>query len=482
MEIGPWIVESPIGSGASGHVYRAHRRDDQASIAAVKLLASSEAVTPELIRRFEREVEALRRIDHPAIARLLDHGTSPLYIAMELVSGRSLRAILNEKRTVEAQSAIRIGHHLAGGLAVIHAHGVTHRDIKPDNVMLTGSSPGFSAKLVDFGIALLGNEVPGSQHGAFIGTVDYSAPEAFGLHAKLPDPAKLDVYSLGVVLYEMLTGETPYARRFSREMPGRFDKVLEEKLTAAACDVGAIVPPELRALLSRMTAKVPADRPSAAEVGRELERLGGIEGNGVQAPQRLAGVGGAAERAMSPHLTDIFKGMGIGIALIAITTYWDKGGCLPSPWVCKIPDVVQTRYPECCDADADKYGTLWPAKDAPAANWEAVCAADAIDVPPSVLSDYPLCGLNTGHLLALVPTVADASLWEQFCLAGEMGVPAAVHAEFPSCGQEWRRVEDVAKNRNDQRRGPPDATGRRGLSAAGWQEWCEIIVATAAAR
>jgi serine/threonine-protein kinase len=205
---GRYRLERPIGSGGMATVWKAICEDSGQAVA-VKLMHPRVQDDPDLIARFRREADVVSRLDHPCIVRLLDQGAADQdapYIVFELVEGTTLKALVRQKGALDPAEAASIASQIARGLELAHRSGIVHRDIKSHNILVTGTGV---AKLTDFGIARLvdGMQDGLTRTGTVLGTSDYLAPEqARGLGVD----GRTDVYALGVVLYECLTGELPF--------------------------------------------------------------------------------------------------------------------------------------------------------------------------------------------------------------------------------------------------------------------------------
>jgi serine/threonine-protein kinase len=251
-----------LGRGGMGVVYRA--RDlvlDR--IVAVKVLPAQYASDALLVQRFEREARAAARLNHPNIVGVFDTGRDDAvrYIVMECVPGMSLAERLRERGALPIPEAIDTAAEVADALAAAHAAGIIHRDIKPGNVMI---QPSGDCKVLDFGIARAAADATVTRPAALLGSVPYMPPEiALGK----PADERSDIYSLGCVLYEMITGRPPFRGDVS-------EAVIHQQVNAAPRPPSELEPgvwPALDGLMLRMLSKDPAARPqSAAETATAL--------------------------------------------------------------------------------------------------------------------------------------------------------------------------------------------------------------------
>jgi protein kinase-like protein len=239
-----------IGGGGMADVFRAHDRTLDRDVA-VKVLRPAFAGDVEFIERFHREAEALGAIEHPNIVRVLDYGASAdgPFIVMELVTGGTLRDLMRSRGRVDQYAAAQIAAGIANGLEAAHVRGVLHRDLKPDNVLLDEEG---RPKVGDFGIARLAAATAITRTGEILGTPQYLAPEQ--MTGDVVDE-RVDVYALGVILYEMLTGIQPTGGTTPSEIISRrlrLDPPPLSRLVAVA--------PALNALVMRALARDPGRR------------------------------------------------------------------------------------------------------------------------------------------------------------------------------------------------------------------------------
>jgi serine/threonine protein kinase len=239
-----------IGDGGMGVVYRA--RDEHGQLVAVKILADHLTRDPVWVKRFDNEVAAIRQLDHPGIVRLVDAGQTPmgrLFMVMELLAGRSLRDVLEREGRLAPERVLRLLRETCAPLAAAHARKVFHRDLKPDNIFLL---PGDKVKLLDFSVAKLRQPDPAlaTAAGVIFGTPQYMSPEqARGL----PVDQRSDLYSLGVVAFELLVGVRPFEAADPME-------ILARQVRMALPPLPPEVPAPLVQVIDRLCAKDPADR------------------------------------------------------------------------------------------------------------------------------------------------------------------------------------------------------------------------------
>ncbi|WP_434479130.1 protein kinase domain-containing protein [Gemmatimonas sp.] len=254
---GRYRVERELGAGGMATVYLAHDLKHERDVA-IKVL-HPDLGTALGAERFLSEIRTTARLQHPHILPLLDSGAADglLYYVMPYVRGETLRARLEREKQLPIADAVRIAREVAGALDHAHKQGVIHRDIKPENILLQDGA----AVVADFGIALAVQQAGGqrmTQTGLSLGTPQYMSPEQ-AMGERTID-ARSDIYALGAVTYEMLTGEPPFTGASVQAIVAR---VLTEKPTSITTFRDMVSPPVERAVLSAL-AKLPADRPPTA--------------------------------------------------------------------------------------------------------------------------------------------------------------------------------------------------------------------------
>jgi CheY-like chemotaxis protein len=267
---GRYRLESLIGGGSFGSVFRAHHLELGHDVA-VKVLGTSAGTDPEALARFRREGASACRVQHPNVVAVLDfgvNGAGVAYLVMELLSGHSLDREIETRGHLSARRSAEILVPVCSALAAAHAAGVVHRDIKPSNVFLHHPPKGEVPKVLDFGIAKIAGETALGRSltldGSLLGTPAYMAPERF---RRGPYGPKSDVYSVGAMLYEMLSGRLPF-------MPVSADPLALVAMQAE--DEPPMLPPfpdvtpALEALARAALAKDPDARPSADQLARRL--------------------------------------------------------------------------------------------------------------------------------------------------------------------------------------------------------------------
>lgn len=256
--LGPWVIEEEIGRGGMGTVYRANRvQGEGAAHAAIKVLAAELAVELGFQQRFQREIDILRQLNHPNIVRFLESGVEDdrFWYAMELIQGESLEELRDDRGRLPWRHVLDLAWQVAPALKHAHDRGVIHRDLKPSNLLLDGDGV---VKLTDFGIASLFSSPHLTVTGGVIGTPEYLSPEqACGK----PVTKRSDLYSLGVVLYTLVTGTTPFVGDpvdlLHKHQYGQF-----ERPSRLVPDL----PPDFEDLIAALLEKEPGKRPGDASV------------------------------------------------------------------------------------------------------------------------------------------------------------------------------------------------------------------------
>ena len=250
-------IVRPIARGGMADVFLARDQLLDRPVA-LKVLFPELSVDRSFVERFRREAQAAANLTHPNVVSVYDFGEEEgtSFIVMEFVDGRTLTTIIRAEGPLLADRAAAVGADIAAALEFAHRHGVVHRDVKPGNVLIDGSG---HVKVTDFGIAHAANtEENLTQAGAVMGTATYFSPEQAQGH---PVDGRSDVYSLGVVLYEMVTGQPP----FTGDNPVSIAYKHVRELPPAPRTINPSVPPAFEAIVLQAMAKDPAERYQSAE-------------------------------------------------------------------------------------------------------------------------------------------------------------------------------------------------------------------------
>ena len=274
--IGNYRLTRLLGEGGMGMVYQAVH-DGVGGQAAIKILRPEVAQKKDATTRLFNEARAANSIPHPGIVRIFDCGYTSqgvAYLAMEYLAGESLRARIDRERSLSVADALRIARQIASVLQAAHARQVVHRDLKPDNIMLVPDPElpgGERVKLLDFGVAKLAETLNAepmlTRSDMLMGTPTYMAPEQCRGAKHVTD--RSDVYSLGVILYQMLAGVPP----FTGDTVGELIAMHLADSEPLLAELAPHVDPEVCMLVHAMLRKKPAERPSVEEVAQELKRL-----------------------------------------------------------------------------------------------------------------------------------------------------------------------------------------------------------------
>jgi serine/threonine-protein kinase len=324
--LGPYRIDSFIGAGGMGEVYRAEDLRLGRTVA-IKILAPFLRESPDLRTRFEREARTISQLTHPHICTLHDVGehAGSLFLVMEHLEGETLAHRL-EKGPLPIEQALTVATEIAEALSAAHRHGFIHRDLKPDNVMLTKSG----AKLLDFGLAkLAGNpegggafaqavsaptgSAPLTGEGVIVGTLQYMAPEQ--IEGK-PADARTDLWALGAILYEMVTGKRAFE---GSSAPSLIGAILEREPAPLAI-LQPLAPPGLDRIIRACLAKAPDDRSDTAhDLAKNLRWVCESSGDAAPMPVRR-------DSARSPAALMTVSGIVLGLL---------AGAAAGSRWIAK---------------------------------------------------------------------------------------------------------------------------------------------------
>ena len=238
-------------------------------IVAIKVLREVYNTNPKFVTRFQREAKAASALQHPNVVQFYDYGQTDgnYYIVMELIEGTDLRRYLRVRGILDVDTAVTIAHNVALGLGAAHSHGIVHRSVKPQNILVGRDG---SIKLTDFGIAFVYEGVDAERltdTGMTLGTVQYFPPEQ--AQGEIVTPAA-DVYSLGIVIYEMVTGRTP----FDGDSPVAVAMQHIQDAPTPPSQINTNIPPALEGIILRCLEKAPEMRfRDGSQLAQALETL-----------------------------------------------------------------------------------------------------------------------------------------------------------------------------------------------------------------
>ncbi|HLQ63165.1 MAG TPA: protein kinase, partial [bacterium] len=320
---GQYEILHRISEGGMSTVYAARRRGD-GTIVALKILREQYSTDGDFVERFEREAKAVSELVHPHMVRVFDSGRDgPVhYIAMEYVEGANLKEYIRREGRLAPERALQIAAQVADALEFAHSHGIVHRDIKPQNILLT---PDAQVKVTDFGIARALSSVTITQAGTVLGSVQYLSPEQARGGAV---SRSADLYALGAVLFEMVTGQLP----FDGDTPIAIALAHIHKTPPAPSSLVSGLPDRVEGIILRAMMKSPTDRyRSAGEMRGDL--LGETDLWRVRPPHRVIEEtpatmvlpGAALEEAQAPPTRQslgVTAGVVFGMLVIGLYGGW----------------------------------------------------------------------------------------------------------------------------------------------------------------
>jgi serine/threonine-protein kinase len=323
-------LEEVVGHGGMSTVYKARDSLLERNVA-LKVLHQQYNEDEDFVERFKREARSVAQLQHPNIVTVIDRGEEDgrQYIVFEFIDGENLKELVVRKGRLDLRDALEIAHEIARGLAFAHDHGLVHRDVKPQNVLLNGDG---RAKVTDFGIARSLDVDHGvTQTGTILGTSNYIAPEQA---SGQPVDAHTDVYSLGIVLYEMLTGELPFP---GESFVAIAMKHIQEP-SPNVLDVRGDIPLRVAEMIDRALEKDPEHRfPTmdafAAEIEKSLAELDRGEDGAVTmvvpAAQRLQRQKQRKSVSPLPLLIGLLGALAIAAVVIGLLTFRGGGQDVP---------------------------------------------------------------------------------------------------------------------------------------------------------
>src|SRR5688572_22558482 len=296
---GKYRIDERLNEGGMGTVYRATHVLMEKTVA-LKVLRPSLAADEKIVARFSREARAASRISHPNALSVTDFGEDDngiVFLVMEFLSGKTLKQVIRDDGPLPLQRVVEITRQVGDALNAAHAQGVVHRDLKSDNIMLLDSVATDHAKVLDFGIAKINEPGEARDSGLtapnlVIGTPQYMSPEQCSQETEID--SRSDIYSLGVILYEMLVGHVP----FTADSPTMVMMKHLQEPVPSVLDERSDLPPTVARVIARAMAKLPGNRyQTVAELVEDLTIASGLATFAPVPPQM-------ASRASTPHASD----------------------------------------------------------------------------------------------------------------------------------------------------------------------------------
>src|SRR5256714_8809686 len=295
QKIGRYEIVGELGKGAMGLVYKARDPMIGRTVAMKTMRMDVHGMeSDEMLKRFQNEARAAGVLNHANIVTSYDAGEQEglFYIAMEFIEGVTLHSLITQNRVLGVEQILDVSRQVCAGLDVAHSHGVVHRDVKPANIMIT---PDKTVKIMDFGIAKAGGGLTSA--GQVLGTPNYMSPEQ--VKGKVLD-GRSDLFSFGVILYEMVTGEKPFT---GQNVTTIIYKIVNENPIPPR-ELDVTIHPGLSAVITRALAKSPDERyQNGAELLRDLANYKSF-GATTESPSVMSAGAGAAAAALNAHASD----------------------------------------------------------------------------------------------------------------------------------------------------------------------------------
>ncbi|HEV8242144.1 MAG TPA: protein kinase [Thermoanaerobaculia bacterium] len=452
--LGPYEIVSLLGAGGMGEVWRA--RDGRLGReVAVKVLPAHVADDPKALARFEREARAVAALSHPNVLALHDYGREDglVYTVSELLEGETLRQRLRQG-PIPVRKVAEWGAQVARGLAAAHDKGIVHRDLKPENLFLTRDG---RVTVLDFGVALYDAPIPTDDTGAdtmhvkteagrVLGTMGYMAPEQV---CGEPVDARSDIFALGCVLYEMLTGERPFHRESVAET---VVAVLREEPDGLEAMAGAVqarrVPPAFIRLVRHCLEKRPEERfQSARDLAFQLEVLAS-EGSGTATGPNLVAEALPAPRRWRAGIPALLAALAVGLLLGGAIGAWLATRRQPAPtrlrvlthsgndsWPTASPDGKLVAFA----SDRDGRPRIWLRQ---MSSGDEVAVTDGVDAVPRFSPDGT-------SLLFVRRRESGSDLLRVAAVGGEAKrlVPDAVGGDWSPDGKQIAFVRSLSRTR-----------------------------------